>query len=204
MTPGQWFARIVTSIVVRVPWLWRFFRRPLTANFDRLAPEWDATRVHQVSLGAMRAALDGVERPPRTVLDLGTGSGVVARLAAARWPEAQIVGADVSGEMVSEARRLATTDTQRYDVADASHLPYEDGAFELVTMNNMIPFFDELARVTAPGGQVAVAYSRGSATPIWVPLERVQSELERRNFSHVATFSSGPGLSLLAWKNSRS
>jgi SAM-dependent methyltransferase len=204
VTLGQRFARLVTSIVVRVPWLWRLFRRPLTASFDRLAPEWDATRVHEVSLGAMRAALDGVEQPPRTVLDLGTGSGAVARLAAARWPEADVVGADVSKEMVGEARRLATTGTQRYDVADASRLPYDDGAFELVTMNNMIPFFDELARVTADGGRVAISYSRGAATPIWVPLERVQAELERRNFSHIATFSSGPGLSLLARKDDRS
>jgi ubiquinone/menaquinone biosynthesis C-methylase UbiE len=204
VTPGQWFARLVTSIVVRVPWLWRVFRRPLTANFDRLAPEWDSTRVHEVSLSAMRAALDGVERPPRTVLDLGTGSGAVARLAAARWPEAEVVGADVSAEMVGEARRLATTGTQRYDVADASRLPYDDGAFELVTMNNMIPFFDELARVTAPGGQVAISYSRGASTPIWVPLERVRAELERRNFPHIAIFSSGPGLSLLARKGDRS
>ncbi len=204
MTLGQWFARLVTSIVVRVPGLWRLFRRPLTANFDRLAPEWDATRVHEVSLGAMRAALDGVERPPRTALDLGTGSGAVARLVAARWPDATVVGADVSREMVNEARRLATTAAQRYDVADASRLPYDDGAFELVTMNNMIPFFDELARITAPGGRVAVPYSRGAATPIWVPLERVQAELERRNFSHVATFSSGQGLSLLARKDDQS
>ena len=71
-------------------------------------------------------------------------------------------------------------------------------------MNNMIPFFAELARVTAPGGRVAISYSRGAATPIWVPLARVQAELERRNFSHVATFSSGSGLSLLARKNDRS
>ena len=204
MTAGQWFARLVTTIVVRVPAAWGVFRRPLTANFDRLAPEWDATRVHEVSLGAMRAALDGVESPPVTVLDLGTGSGVVARLAAARWPEAEVLGVDVSSEMIAEAQRLATTVTQRYEVADASHLPFADGSFELVTMNNMIPFFDEVARVTAPGGQVAISYSRGSATPIWVPLERVRTELERRNFSHVAIFSSGPGLSLLARKNDRS
>ncbi len=204
MTFGQWFARVVTTIVVRVPALWRLFRRPLTANFDRLAPEWDATRVHEVSLGPMRAALDGVESAPRTVLDLGTGSGAVARLAAARWPDAEVVGADVSSEMINEARRLATTPTQSYDVADASRLPYESGAFELVTMNNVIPFFDELARVTAPGGRVAISYSRGSSTPIWVPLERVQAELERRNFSHVAIFSAGPGLSLLAQKDEAS
>lgn len=204
MTAGQWFARIVTSIVVRVPVLWNVFRRPLTANFDRLAPEWDATRVHEVSLSAMRAALDGVERPPAKALDLGTGSGAVARLIAARWPEAEVVGADVSQEMVNEARRLATTDTQRYEVADAARLPYADGEFELVTMNNMIPFFDELARVTAPGGRVAVSYSRGASTPIWVPLERVTAQLERRNFSHVAVFSAGAGLGLLARKNERS
>ena len=142
MTAGQWFARVVTSIVVRVPVLWNVFRRPLTANFDRLAPEWDATRVHEVSLSAMRAALDGVEQPPAKALDLGTGTGAVARLIAARWPEAEVVGADVSNEMVKEARRLATTDTQRYEVADASRLPYGDGEFELVTMNNVIPFFD--------------------------------------------------------------
>ena len=106
--------------------------------------------------------------------------------------------------MIAEAQRLATTVTQHYEVADASQLPFDDGSFELVTMNNMIPFFDEVARVTAPGGQVAISYSRGSSTPIWVPLERVQMELERRNFSHVAIFSSGPGLSLLARKNDRS
>ena len=45
MTFGQRFARLVTTVVVRVPFLWRFFRRRLTRNFDRLAPEWDATRV---------------------------------------------------------------------------------------------------------------------------------------------------------------
>jgi hypothetical protein len=38
VSAGQWFARLVTTIVVRVPAAWMFFRRPLTANFDRLAP----------------------------------------------------------------------------------------------------------------------------------------------------------------------
>ena len=65
----------------------------------------------------------------------------------------------------------------------------------------MIPFFDELVRVTAPGGIVAVAYSRGAQTPIWVPLERVRAELERRGLAHVENFAVGPGLSLLARKD---
>ena len=73
-----------------------------------------------------------------------------------------------------------------------------DGSFELVTQLNMIPFFDEIARVTAPRGYVAVAFSRGAQTPIWVPLDRVRTELERRGFSHVANFSAGAGVALLA------
>jgi SAM-dependent methyltransferase len=200
VTVGQRFARLVTNVVVRAPGLWRLFRRPLTANFDRLAGEWDATRVDERRLAAIAAALAAVPEPPRAVLDLGTGTGGVARLVSQRWPDASVTGADVSPGMIVEARRLATSAQQQYEVADASRLPFADGAFDLVAMNNMIPFFDELARVTARGGHVAVAYGGGSTTPIWVPLERVRSELERRGFTHVANFSTDPGLSLLAHK----
>jgi ubiquinone/menaquinone biosynthesis C-methylase UbiE len=195
------FARFVTQVVVRMPWLWRLFRPALTRTFDRLAPTWDSRSVDQIRLGAIALALDAVEPPPQTVLDLGTGSGSVARQAAARWPDAEITGADVSAGMVEEARRRATSARQRYDIADASRLPYADGAFQLVALNNMIPFFDELARVTAPGGRVAIAFSRGPETPIWVPLDRVRAELEKRNFAHITTFSNGLGQSLLARKN---
>ena len=161
MTFGQQFARLVTVTVVRWPRLWGLFRGPLTRSFDRLAPEWDTTRASPARLDAISAALDAVPSPPAAVLDLGTGSGAVARHLAARWPGAQVTGADVSEGMIAAARDAATTDRERYVAADASALPFEDGAFELVALNNMIPFFDELARVTAPGGHVAVAYSRG-------------------------------------------
>jgi ubiquinone/menaquinone biosynthesis C-methylase UbiE len=197
------FARLVTQVVVRAPWLWRVFRPALSKTFDRLAPTWDSRSVDQIRLGAIALALDEVAPPPRTVLDLGTGTGSVARDAAQRWPDAEITGADVSVGMVEEARRRATSARQKYDVADASRLPYPDGVFELVALNNMIPFFDELARVTAPGGRVAIAFSRGPETPIWVPLDRVRAELERRNFAHITTFSNGLGQSLLARKNDR-
>jgi SAM-dependent methyltransferase len=195
MTLGQRFARVVTQAVVRAPFLWRVFRGPMTRQFDRLAPEWDSTRVSRERLAPMLAALDAVPDVQR-VLDVGTGSGAVARLLTERWPDAQVTGVDVSPGMVEEARRLGSG--EHYDVGDASALPYPDASFDLLTLNNMIPFFDELARVTAPGGHVAIAYSRGSGTPIWVPVERVRAELERRGFLHVADFRVGPGVALLA------
>jgi ubiquinone/menaquinone biosynthesis C-methylase UbiE len=204
VTAGQRFARLVTNVVVRAPALWPMFRRPFTVNFDRIAPEWDANRVDATRLRPIVAALEAIDVPPRAVLDLGTGTGRVARLAADRWPGAVITGVDVSSGMIAEARRLATSEEQRYEVGDASRLPYQDGAFDLVALNNMIPFFDELARVTAPGGHVAVAYGLGPSTPIWVPLDRVRRELERRGFTHVANFSEGPGVSLLARKRAAS
>ena len=194
MTLGQRFARLVTNAVVRAPFLWRVLRRPMTRQFDRLAPEWDATRVSRERLAPMIAALETLEEP-RRALDVGTGSGAVARLLSERWPGAEVTGVDVSSAMVEEARRLGG---ERYEVGDASALPFDDGAFDLVTLNNMIPFFGELARVTAPGGHVAIAYSRGPQTPIWVPVDRVRSELERRGFLHVADFRAGPGVALLA------
>jgi len=194
VTLGQRFARLVTSTVVRAPFLWRVFRGRMTRQFDRLAPEWDATRVSRERLAPMIAALDAVEQP-RRALDVGTGSGAVARLLSERWPGTDVTGVDVSPGMVEEARRLGG---ERYEVGDAAALPFDAGSFDLVTLNNMIPFFDELARVTAPGGHVAVAYSRGPQTPIWVPIERVRDELERRGFLHVADFRAGPGVALLA------
>ena len=84
--------------------------------------------------------------------------------------------------MIAEAARSPSSRAERYEVADAAQLPFADGSFELVTLNNMIPFFDEVARVTAPGGHVAVAFALGAATPIYVPLERVRRELERARF----------------------
>jgi SAM-dependent methyltransferase len=204
MTFGQRFARLATTVVVRVPGAWRLFRRPVAAMFDRIAPEWNATRAAPGRMIPIQAALDAIDPPPSRVLDVGTGTGAAARLAGELWPAAHVVGVDVSSAMVDEARRLASSDRERYDVADSARLPFEDESFDVVVLNNMIPFFDELARVTAPGGHVAIAYSLGDRTPIWVPPARVVSELERRGFLHVASFERPPGVSLLAKKRDRS
>jgi SAM-dependent methyltransferase len=203
MTAGQRLMRVITDVVVRRPRLWRVARRIVVRNFDKLAPEWDALRVDEMRLRPIDAALAAVPDAPARVLDLGTGSGAVARLAAARWPAAAVIGADVSPQMVEQARVLASSGRERYEVADAAALPFEDGAFDLVALNNMIPFFDELVRVVAPGGHVAVAYSMGDRTPIYVPLPRVRAELERRGLVAVVEQETGPGLSLLARRPER-
>jgi SAM-dependent methyltransferase len=85
-----------------------------------------------------------------------------------------------------------------FQTGDAERLPFADGSFELVTLANMIPFFDELARVAAPGGHVVFSFSSGPQTPIWVPPERLRRELEARGFVDFADFENGAGTALLA------
>jgi ubiquinone/menaquinone biosynthesis C-methylase UbiE len=152
-------------------------------------------------LAPVESALDRLPTPPRRVLDLGTGTGAVARLIAERFPEAEVVGADISTQMIEEARRLTESPRVRYEVADAQSLPFADASFDLVTLGNMIPFFDELARVVAPHGHLLVAYSGGSETPIYVPTQRLREELGRRGFAEIAELSAGRGTGFLAVKS---
>jgi ubiquinone/menaquinone biosynthesis C-methylase UbiE len=174
-------------------------------QFDRLAPRWDTMRSPE-HLSSFELALDGIAGSPRRVLDLGTGTGAAAFAVAGRFPEAQVTGADLSNEMLAEARRKTPdelADRVRFEQADAAHLPYGDGAFELVTLANMIPFFDELARVLTPGGWALFSFSAGPETPIWVAPERLRAELARRGLTDFADFQAGPGTALLARKQDR-
>ena len=197
MTLGQRFVRFATDVVVRRPALWRLFRGPMRRQFDRLAPKWDSMRGPD-SLAPLEAALDRLSEPPRRVLDIGTGTGAAARLVAARSRQADVIGVDVSQRMVDEARRLTDSTRVRLQAADAEQLPFDAASFDLVTLNNMIPFFDELARVLTPDGHLVVAFTGGSGTPIYVPPERLRSELRRRGFAEFAEVSAGRGTALLA------
>jgi ubiquinone/menaquinone biosynthesis C-methylase UbiE len=199
MIDAQRFARMVTDAVVRRPLLWRVLRRPLRSMFDGLAPTWE-TRIGPHHLGALDAALADVP-VPRRALDLGTGTGVVALALAERYPGAEIVGIDLSRGMIDEARRklpLELADRVRFEVGDASALAFPDRDFELVVLSNMIPFFDELARVVVPGGTLVLSFSRGPETPIYVPSDRLRRELGERGFAEFAEFSAEPATALRA------
>jgi ubiquinone/menaquinone biosynthesis C-methylase UbiE len=196
---AQRFARLVTDTVVRRPLLWRLFRGPLRSMFDGLAPSWE-TRIGPHHLRALDLALEDMPAR-RRVLDLGTGTGVVAIALAERYPGAEIVGVDISPGMIEEARRKLPPELAGrvgFEVGDASELSHPDGDFGLVVLSNMIPFFDELARVVAPGGTLVLSFSRGAETPIYVPPERLREELGRRGFAEFAEFSAEPATALRA------
>jgi ubiquinone/menaquinone biosynthesis C-methylase UbiE len=202
---GRKFARLATNAVMRSPQLWRLFRPLMRKQFDAIAGTWDTMRAAD-HLAPYDAALDAVAPPPARALDLGTGTGQGAFAIARRFPAADVIGVDLATAMLAQAERKtpdAVRARVRFEAADASSLPYPDESFGLVAHANMIPFFDELARVLEPGGQALFAFSLGAETPIYVPAGRLRTELARRGFMDFAEFAAGAGTAFLARKEPR-
>ena len=199
-TAGRRFARFTTDVVTRRPALWPVFRSPLRKLFDRIAPEWDAN-VDPQGLAAYENALAAVTPAPRAAIDIGTGTGRGAFAIARRFPGADVVGVDLSEAMLAEARRKTPPELSGrvgFQQADASRLPFPDDSFDLVALANMIPFFDELARILRPGGSAVFGFSAGAETPIYVSPDRLRDELRGRGFREFADFSVGRATALLA------
>jgi ubiquinone/menaquinone biosynthesis C-methylase UbiE len=98
------------------------------------------------------------------VLEVGCGTGVVARTVAARPGVGSVVGLDPSPVFVDHARRLAGGVAElSYVVGSGTALPFEDAAFDAVIFHTVLSHIPaagdalaEAARVTAAGGALAV------------------------------------------------
>ena len=202
---GRRVARMTTNAVVARPRLWGALRWLTRAQFDRLAPVWDSMRRPE-AFAALDSALETLPVAPNRVLDLGTGTGLAAFVVAQRFPEADVLGVDLAPRMVEQARERTPpelVERVRFEQGDAAKLPFEDGAFDLVQLANMIPFFDELARLTASGGHLVLSFSAGPETPIWVPPERLRRELGAHGFTDFADFEADGATALLARRADR-
>lgn len=185
--------RILLPIVGRV-FAFLFWRRAHRAQsrivvramrtwFDSLAPIYEPTArrlaggiyedalcaaveaIRRTRAGGM-AGLPGCDR--EWILDVCTGWGVVARRLAGAFPGASVVCADLSLAMLRETRRRwrGNGRPEPYCIqADAAHLPFRDDLYEVVMLQNAPPYVEEMVRVGAPGGAVALTYTFGAVVP---------------------------------------
>ncbi len=98
------------------------------------------------------------------VLDVGCGTGELLVKLAQRWPHARLAGLDLSPEMLAQAQHKDYGADVELVEGSVYQMPFDDGAFALVTNTLSSHFYRdfpaalaELARVTAPGGLLAMA-----------------------------------------------
>lgn len=130
-------------------------RKILESMNDHHIPLWD------FCLSELPRAIDGA------ILDVGCGGGGFLRRLSERYPYAMLYGVDISEDA------LGMTSELNSDVVDAGglelhlasvdSLPFDDGAFDMVTAMETYFFWPdfavgaaEIARVLSPGGVVAI------------------------------------------------
>ncbi|MGO7339896.1 ArsR/SmtB family transcription factor [Rhizobium johnstonii] len=162
------------------------------AYFSRNAAEWDELRrLHAADEEVDSAVIRLLgSQPIDSLLDLGTGTGRILELLSGLYRRA--TGVDASRDMLSVAR--ANLDKSRITKATVRHadilnLPFEGQDFDLVTIHQVLHFFDqpeiaiaEASRMLRPGGRLVVI----DLAPHTLEYLRDEHAHVRLGFSHQA------------------
>jgi ubiquinone/menaquinone biosynthesis C-methylase UbiE len=129
-------------------------------RFDQWSRTYERSLLQKVYFDPIhRAVLTLVSHraQPRTLLDIGCGSGRLLRAAKARWPNTRMYGVDPAAGMLEVARRLTPGVTFHEGFAEALPLPDAsiDVALSTVSFHHWkdpAAGVREVARVLRPGG----------------------------------------------------
>jgi SAM-dependent methyltransferase len=139
-------------------------------DFGRTAQDYAAHRAGFPKELFDRLAAMGIGRSGQRLLDLGTGTGTLARGFARRG--ASVVGVDPSAPLLVEAERLSISEAVRVEfrVGRAEDIEAPDNTFDVVTAGQCWHWFDrpvaaaECMRVLVPQGTLVICHFD------WLPL----------------------------------
>lgn len=132
---------------------------------------------------------------PLVVLDLGCGTGVVAReLKRMLHASSRVHGADVSAELLGEAARLCHENDIEWDHLTPGRLPYEDESFDAITMHTLLShvadpsgLLSEARRVLKKDGQLMVFDADHAGTTYNQPEYETTRRIDHLLTSAIAT-----------------
>ena len=114
------------------------------------------------------------------VLDLACGTGEIAAQFQRSNPEARVVGADFSRNMLARASADLSAADIRFQACDANQLPYGDGVFQAVSFGYLLRNVDdsltvlrEVYRVLSTGGRVICLDTTPPARNLLYPFIRI-------------------------------
>ena len=155
------------------------------AMFNNIAPSYDKLN-HRLSWnidrGWRRKAIRQLEPfKPQAMLDIATGTGDFAIMAAQMLHPQRLVGADISEGMMAvgaeKVKRLGLQDTISFAKEDCLELSYQDGTFDAVTAAFGIRNFadldrglKEMCRVLKQGGHLSIVEL---TTPVSFPMKQL-------------------------------
>lgn len=165
--------------------------------FDGVAPLYDGWARGQHGRVAARLVDHAKPVKDEHVLDVGTGTGLVAHLVAPRVNPGWVIGIDLSDSMLAIARQKKDNNVQFLGMA-AEHLVFRPETFDLVTMGEALTYLadpaaalDEAFRVLRPGGRLAVSCQRRSLnTPAQELFFQALTPLARRHYLELPRYSS--------------
>jgi SAM-dependent methyltransferase len=132
-----------------------------------------------------RLAALGTGKEKQEILDLGTGTGVLARQFSKQG--SIVSGTDISPEQIDAARKLAEEESLNIDfqVSPAEACPFPDQSFDIITANQCWLYFDktkvipEVKRLLKPGGLLVTSHFS------WLPrLDSIARQSEELVLKH--------------------
>ena len=135
--------------------------------FDRLYRLFDPPLPEGVPERLERIVAAGRIAPGDTVLDVGTGTGILIPLIW-KYAPARIYACDLSEAMLEQLRKNHPRVTAF--LSDVRDLTLPDGGLDVVFINACYPnivdkqgAFDNIARMTAPGARLVISHPMGRA-----------------------------------------
>lgn len=140
----------------------------MSVSFDRAAAYYDQTRSLPDDLMEVLVTRLVAELPrDGRCLEIGIGTGRIALPVMQRGID--VIGVDISMEMLRRLREKSGSRTPPIAIADATRLPFADGTFAgaiAAHVLHLIPAWrvalDELQRVVRPGGVVLASRAGGT------------------------------------------
>lgn len=153
--------------------------------FDNIAPTYDALN-HRLSWDidkGWRKKAISLLAPfrPQKMLDIATGTGDFAILAAQQLHPQQLIGADISEGMMEYGRKKVAKANLDHIISfkkeDCLHLSFEDNTFDAVTaafgirnFQNLDQGLSEMCRVLKKGGHLSIVEL---TTPVSFPMKQL-------------------------------